>query len=163
MDYHIYTDGACIKNPGGAGGWGFVALNAQTRAILKKDFGGSESSTNNIMELMGILEAVKFIPDKSSAMIYTDSKYSMNAVTRWADSWERNGWRTKEGNPVKNKALIVAIRIELERVNVQIKWVKGHAGNKHNEIADELAYQGMKPFMTDKQIEWHEKRRYANG
>ena len=136
MKYVIYTDGACSGNPG-PGGWGAVILSEEKNDT---NISGKENSTtNNRMELMAPIMALKKIKKTSQIVIYTDSIYLKNGITTWIKNWEKNGWKSANKKPVKNKDLWVTLN-KLSKVHViDWKWIKAHAGNKYNEIADKLA------------------------
>ena len=131
----IFTDGACRGNPG-VGGWG---------ALLKfgkreKEINGYKSfTTNNIMELMAVIEALKTVRDPSEIEITTDSKYVKNGITNWIFNWKKNGWRTASKKNVKNKELWVELDNLIQKHSITWKWVKGHSGHEENERADRLA------------------------
>ena len=141
MKYVIYTDGACSGNPG-PGGWGAVILNE------KKDntniSGKERSTTNNRMELMAPIMALKKIKKASKIIIYTDSIYLKNGITTWIKNWEKNGWKSVNKKPVKNKDLWVTLNELSKEYVIDWKWVKAHAGNKYNEIADKLATKAIR-------------------
>ena len=118
----IYTDGACIGNPG-PGGWGVVILNGSQNRFLS---GGDSSTTNNRMELTAVIEALKNVDD-NDVTIYSDSTYVINTITK---GWKKN----------KNQDLWELLEKLLFKKNVTWKWVKGHSGNEFNEKADQLAY-----------------------
>jgi len=141
MEYVIYTDGACSGNPG-PGGWGAVILNEEKNDTNIS--GKEQSTTNNRMELMAPIMALRKIKKASKIIIYTDSIYLKNGITIWIKNWEKNGWKSTNKKPVKNKDLWVMLN-ELSREHViDWKWVKAHAGNKYNEIADKLATDAIK-------------------
>ena len=131
----IFTDGACKGNPG-MGGWG---------ALLKfgkreKEINGYKSfTTNNIMELMAVIEALKTVPNPSEIEITTDSKYVKNGITNWIFNWKKNGWKTASKKTVKNKELWVELDNLIQKHSITWKWVKGHSGHEENERADRLA------------------------
>ncbi|MBM7365684.1 ribonuclease HI [Gordonia hydrophobica] len=131
----ISTDGACLGNPG-PGGWGAVLRYGD----VEKEISGAEpDTTNNRMELMGAIEALNALKRRSSVILYTDSSYVRNGITKWVAGWQRNGWKTASKQPVKNADLWKKL-IEAEKNHeVEWRWVKGHAGDKYNEIADTLA------------------------
>lgn len=142
---NIYTDGSCYPNPGGPGGWAYVVVDGIKRKFEQSGF--SEITTNNIMELLAIENALLWLRrnEVNEAIIYTDSQYSQKAITIWADSWKRKNWVTKSGSPVKNKELIQRIHYLFLNLNiwpkqkVKIQWVRGHNGTFFNEEADRLA------------------------
>lgn len=131
----ISTDGACLGNPG-PGGWGAVL---RYRGIEKRISGGEPNSTNNKMELTAAIEGLAALTRPSTVILYTDSTYVRNGITKWVKAWQRNGWKTADKKPVKNADLWRRL-VEEEKVHaVEWRWVKGHAGDQYNEIADELA------------------------
>ena len=136
MAINVYTDGACSGNPG-IGGWGAVILIDENDPINLN--GGSINATNNQMELTAAIEALKYFNDKSIINIYTDSKYVKEGIESWIANWKNNGWKTASKKPVKNKKLWIKLNNQIERHTIRWQWIKGHAGNKHNEIADYLA------------------------
>lgn len=131
----IYTDGACLGNPG-AGGWGAILIYKEHQ---KKIFGSECDSTNNRMELRAAIEALKTLKKSSEAMIFTDSKYVMDGITKWIFSWKKNGWRSANKKPIKNLDLWEELDSEAAKHQIKWIWVKGHSGNHFNEIADDLA------------------------
>ena len=140
MKYKIYTDGACSGNPG-PGGWGAVILEEDKN---QKNISGNEKdTTNNRMELMAPIMALKKINTNSKVVIYTDSKYVKNGITEWIKNWEKNGWKSANKKPVKNKDLWVKLNKLSKGHVIDWKWVKAHAGNKYNEIADRLATEAI--------------------
>ena len=141
MKYVVYTDGACSGNPG-PGGWGAVILNEERNEINIS--GNVKSTTNNRMELMAPIMALRKIKKASKIIIYTDSIYLKNGITTWIKKWEKNGWMSANKKPVKNKDLWVTLNTLSKQQVVDWKWVKAHAGNKYNEIADMLATEAIK-------------------
>ena len=141
MKYVIYTDGACSGNPG-PGGWGAVILNEE-----KKDTnisGKEQSTTNNRMELMAPIMALRKVKKASTIIIYTDSIYLKNGITTWIKNWEKNDWKNSKKKPVKNKDLWLKLnRLSKEKI-INWRWVKAHAGNKYNELADKLATEAIR-------------------
>ena len=135
MSINIYTDGACSGNPG-VGGWGVIIIENEKKVFLT---GGLSSTTNNQMELLAAINALKFFKYKKKLNIYTDSKYVKDGITLWIKKWEHNGWKTANKKPVKNKSLWIELNNEIKKHEVEWKWVKGHGGNKYNEKADQLA------------------------
>ena len=136
MKLKIYTDGACSGNPG-KGCWAAIILDDN---FNQSSISGSESSTtNNRMELMAPIMALKKIKKKSEITIFTDSKYVKNGITDWIKKWKLNNWKGSNKKPVKNKDLWIKLDKSCSKHKVTWKWVKAHAGNKYNNLADELA------------------------
>lgn len=136
-----YTDGSCLKNPNGPGGYATVIIDDDGKETILS--GGEESTTNNRMEMCAVLAALKNVYEKGKSkhiVIYTDSKYIQHAFVReWIMGWMQNGWITSVGTPVKNKDLWIEILDYISTNLVEFRWVKGHCGNKYNELCDELA------------------------
>ena len=139
----IHSDGACSGNPG-PGGWGALVEHKGTRTELK---GGEPLTTNNRMELMAAIMALESLPAKCEADIYTDSQYVKGGITGWIKNWKRNGWKTADKKPVKNIELWQRLEAAALQHHVAWHWLKGHAGHAENERADELAREGMRPFL----------------
>ncbi len=131
----IYTDGACLGNPG-RGGWGAILLYKEHR---KEISGGEKLSTNNRMEMRAVIESLKTLKKLSEVTLYTDSKYVMDGITKWIFNWKKNGWKGSDKKPVKNVDLWQELDAEVAKHQIKWVWVKGHSGNKFNEIADVLA------------------------
>ena len=131
----IYTDGACLGNPG-RGGYGAILMYKHHK---KEISGGEKETTNNRMELRAVIEGLRTIKKSSEVIIYTDSKYVMDGMMKWISNWKKNGWRTADRKPVKNSDLWQDLEIEVEKHKIEWIWVKGHAGNHFNELVDELA------------------------
>ncbi len=131
----IWTDGACSGNPG-PGGWGAVLTY---RAHHKELSGYQAETTNNQMELTGAIAALKELKKPSKVTLYTDSIYVKDGLTKWIKGWKRNGWKTAQKKPVKNKALWQELDQQAERHDIDWQWIKGHSGNIGNERADQLA------------------------
>lgn len=134
-DIEIYTDGSCLGNPG-AGGWGAILLYKEHQ---KKISGGNPATTNNQMELKAVIEALKMLKKPSSITLYTDSQYVKNGLTTWIKKWKINGWKTANKKPIKNIEFWKELDIECAKHQIDWRWVKAHAGNKYNEIVDDLA------------------------
>ena len=134
----IYTDGACSGNPG-IGGWGVVILKNNKEQIFLN--GGDNNTTNNRMELTAAIEALKYFQNKTDITLITDSKYVKDGINLWIKNWKKNGWKTAAKKPVKNKELWIKLDDLITTHNILWEWVKGHAGNEHNEKADYLARQ----------------------
>lgn len=131
----IYTDGACSGNPG-PGGWAAILIYGKHEKELS---GGEEETTNNRMELSGVIAALGALTERCSVTLYTDSQYIERAVNEhWLDSWKKRGWRRREG-PVKNLELWQELDRLLGEHSVAVRWVKGHAENEYNNRCDALA------------------------
>ena len=133
----IYTDGGCDPNPG-AGGWAAVLLFDGQKEPRELS-GGQFDTTNNRMELQAALEALRALSGPHEITFYTDSKYLKNGITKWLANWKRNNWMTSSRTPVKNKDLWQALSGQLGGHQIQWRWTKGHAGDRWNERADQLA------------------------
>ena len=140
----IYTDGACSGNPG-PGGWAAI-LSYQGRE--KELSGGEASTTNNRMELSGVIAALSALTERCSVTLYTDSQYIERAINeRWLDSWKKRGWRRKDG-PVKNLELWQELDRLLREQDVTVRWVKGHAENEYNNRCDALAVRRRDEYAS---------------
>ena len=135
MKFKIYTDGACSGNPG-KGGWAAIILDGKDQSSIS---GSENKTTNNRMELMAPIMALKKIKNKSEIVIYTDSRYVKDGITEWIKKWKLNNWKSSNKKPVKNKDLWLKLDNSCQKHNVSWKWVKAHAGNKFNNLVDELA------------------------
>ena len=137
----IYTDGACKGNPG-PGGWG---VYLRSGAVEKDLFGGEAQTTNNRMELMAVIEALRALKRPCHVLMYMDSEYVRKGITEWLAGWKARGWKTAAKHPVKNVDLWQALDQAVQNGGHQIewRWVKGHAGDPGNERADALANRGV--------------------
>ncbi len=140
----IHTDGACSGNPG-PGGWGAILQAGARRKELK---GGEALTTNNRMELTAAIKALEALKAPSEVDLYTDSNYLRGGITGWIKGWKKNGWRTADRKPVRNIELWQKLEETAARHQVRWHWVKGHHGHAENERADELAREGMSPFLS---------------
>ena len=131
----IYCDGACRGNPG-PGGWGVLLLSGDAERELS---GAERDTTNNRMELIAAIEALRALKRHSRVHLHTDSQYVMNGITSWLDGWKKRGWKTAGRSPVKNVDLWQALDAECGRHAVRWSWVRGHSGHPGNERADTLA------------------------
>jgi ribonuclease HI len=141
--YLAFADGSALVNPGGPGGTGFVVLD---RAVPALRFGssrwaedGPHAVTNNRMELRAVLEALHGIGDGEAVHVVSDSRYVVDALSRWIHGWRRKGWRTAAGEPVLNRDLIEALDERGRALRVRYSWVRGHDGHAVNEVVDALA------------------------
>lgn len=142
---YLYTDGACLGNPG-PGGWGVVlSWDGQIRELS----GGMAETTNNQMELTAVIKGLEALKRPVPVHIVTDSKYVMQGVTQWMKGWKRNGWRTANKKPVANRALWKQLDSLLGPHKVSWEWVKGHSGHPQNERCDELASTQAALFKPD--------------
>ncbi len=140
MKYVIYTDGACSGNPG-PGGWGAVILDKDKN---QENISGKEkNTTNNRMELMAPIMALKKLKFKSEIVIFTDSTYVKNGITEWIKKWEKNGWKNANKKPIKNKDLWIILNDLCKKKSIIWKWIRGHSNNKYNDLADELATKAI--------------------
>ncbi len=140
MKLKIYTDGACSGNPG-KGGWAAIIIDDSNQSSIS----GSESSTtNNRMELMAPIMALKKIKNKSEITIFTDSKYVKDGITDWIKKWKVNNWKSSNKKTIKNKDLWIKLDNACQKHKVTWRWVKAHAGNKYNNLVDELAVSKTK-------------------
>jgi ribonuclease HI len=152
----VHTDGGCSGNPG-PGGWAYVM---RYRDRLREDSGGEMETTNNRMELRAVIEALRFVAGRFAAagqqavadgrqvswagapvQVYTDSQYVRNGIMRWVEGWKRNGWKTADKKPVKNRELWVALDTLVSTNTAEFHWVEGHAGVPDNERCDDLVQE----------------------
>jgi ribonuclease HI len=131
----IYTDGSCLTNPGN-GGWAAI-INKDDKII--KISGSEKDTTNNRMELLAPINALKDMSSKSQIEIYTDSQYVKLGITEWINKWINNNWKTSKKEDVKNKDLWIELYDLNKSLNIKWNWVKAHAGNPMNEEVDLLA------------------------
>ena len=135
----IFTDGACSGNPG-PGGWGAILRFGDHERELH---GGEANSTNNRMELTAAIEALRALTRPCQVILTTDSVYVKDGITKWIHGWMKNGWKTAAKKPVKNAELWQELWKEVQRHQVDWRWIKGHAGHDENERADALARAGI--------------------
>ena len=135
----VWTDGACKGNPG-PGGWGVLLRSGAHEREL---FGGEANTTNNRMELLAVIEALKALKRPCVLEVHTDSQYVQKGMTEWLEGWKRRGWLTAARKPVKNADLWRTLDELVGRHRVSWHWVRGHAGDPGNERADALANRGV--------------------
>ena len=131
----IYTDGSCIGNPG-QGGWAAIILDDGKKIEIK---GGKKDTTNNQMELLAPIKALKEIPKGSKVQIFTDSKYVKSGITEWIYNWKKNGWKTANKKEVSNKELWTELDLLNNQFEISWNWVKAHSTDKLNNRVDLLA------------------------
>ena len=142
----IFTDGGCSGNPG-PGGWAFLAL--RDSAELHRASGAEKNTTNNRMELTAVIRALEWAGGECLAelRVSTDSRYVQLGISEWILSWEKNGWKTKDKKPVKNKDLWQRLRELDGQLRPQWLWVRGHAGNPKNEACDAMVQAEIRKIL----------------
>ena len=134
-----FTDGACRGNPG-SGGWGvLLRFNDHEKRLC----GGEHETTNNRMELMAVIQALESLNRECKVKVTSDSQYVLKGINEWMENWKKRGWKTAAKKPVKNVDLWLRLDKARESHEIEWVWVKGHSGHIENEIADELANQGI--------------------
>lgn len=151
MEYNIYTDGACLHNPGGCGGWAYAVQLGNdpigTNTIINS--GGCVSSSANRMELTAVYMAFLYVMDHpGKATIYTDSKYISNAINLFLKTWAENGWTGSEGKKIVHADLFREIYSIIPKVNVTVEWLKGHEDNPFNNLVDGQARKSAIQFKS---------------
>ena len=131
----IYTDGSCLGNPGN-GGWAAIIIDDKKKIQIK---GSKKNTTNNQMELLAPIKALKKIPKGSNVQIFTDSKYVKSGITEWINNWKKNGWKTASKQPVKNKDLWTELDQMTNEFQIKWSWVKGHSTDVLNNEVDLIA------------------------
>jgi ribonuclease HI len=134
-EVEIFTDGACRGNPG-PGGW---AALLRSQGVEKMFSGAEQETTNNQMELMAAIQGLEALKRASSVALTTDSQYVRQGITQWIHGWKRNGWKTSQKQPVKNKVLWQRLDVAVAKHQVEWHWVKGHSGHEENERVDMAA------------------------
>jgi len=131
----IYTDGSCLENPGN-GGWAAIIIDDGKKTQIR---GSKKNTTNNQMELLAPIQALKKIPKGSKVQIFTDSKYVKSGITEWIHNWKKNGWKTADKQPVKNKELWEELDLLANEFEISWNWVKAHSTDKLNNEVDLIA------------------------
>lgn len=142
---HVYTDGSCLRNPNGPGGWAVCIVEAN--AAMQTLSGGHPSTTNNRMEMTAAIEALRHIPKNRPLQLATDSQYLKNGITKWIYSWKKRGWKKADGSPVLNRDLWQELDALIVGRSITFQWLKGHASHKYNEICDTLAKKEAAAFL----------------
>ena len=135
----IFTDGACRGNPG-PGGWGALLRFGGEEKTL---FGGEQDTTNNRMELTAVIEALGALKRPCDVTLTSDSTYVLKGIQEWMPKWKKRGWKTASKKPVKNVDLWKKLDVLIVEHKIDWQWVKGHSGHPENELADQLANQGI--------------------
>ncbi|MBC8427327.1 MAG: ribonuclease HI [Proteobacteria bacterium] len=140
----IYTDGACSGNHKkglNPGGWGVLFIYGDHEQTMS---GGEKNTTNNRMELMAVIQALEYLQHSVEIELYTDSQYVQKGISEWIHNWKRRNWRTAVGKPVKNQDLWIRLDNAVKKQsNIKWDWVKGHSGNRENDIVDKLAVNAI--------------------
>ena len=142
MEVNIYTDGACVGNPG-PGGWAAIIISKNKKKQL---FGGEKLTTNNRMELTAAIKALEYCSQQDEKLltlrqfkVYTDSIYLKEGITVWINTWEKNNWKTADKKNVKNVDLWKKLKKLAKTNSIEWLWIKGHSGNPMNDLVDKLA------------------------
>ena len=142
MEVNIYTDGACVGNPG-PGGWAAIIISKNKKKQL---FGGEKLTTNNRMELTAAIKALEYCSQQDEKQltlrqfkVYTDSIYLKEGITVWINNWEKNNWKTADKKNVKNVDLWKKLKKLAKTNSIEWLWIKGHSGNPMNDLVDKLA------------------------
>jgi ribonuclease HI len=140
----VYTDGSCCPNPGD-GGWACVIIHPS--GARQELFGSAKNVTNNQMEMMACIQALRALSVGTAVYLFTDSQYVKKGISLWVNGWKSRGWKTALGEPVKNADLWQQLSKENDRHVISWMWVRGHDGNAHNERCDELALAARKSVV----------------
>ena len=143
----IYTDGACSGNPG-PGGWGAILRFRTSAKVYEKELSGGEATTtNNRMELTGLLMALRQLKEPCDIDLYSDSQYVINGLEKgWAKGWRARGWKKADKSPALNPDLWAPLLEESEKHTIHYHWLKDHAGHPENERCDRLAVEQSKKY-----------------
>lgn len=143
----LYTDGACLGNPG-PGGWAYILRHP---VKTREDAGGEADTTNNRMELRAVIEGLSALTRPARVELYSDSKYVLQGLDEWMASWKKRGWKTASKQPVKNRELWEKLDELIAKHKVSFHWVQGHAGHPENERCDELATAAAREIQNAQQ------------
>lgn len=141
----IFTDGACLENPG-PGGWGAIL---RCQGAEKEISGSVRTTTNNRMELTAVIEALKALHCSCHVNLYTDSQYVQKGMSHWIQAWKKCGWKTAARKPVKNLDLWQDLEVVAGRHHIDWHWIRGHTGHSENERANALARACLKHTFLD--------------
>ncbi len=131
----LYTDGACRGNPG-PGGWGvLLRYDGRERSLM----GAVPATTNNRMELQATIEGLRALKRPCHVIVYTDSKYVQDGISKWIHNWRKNNWKTADKKPIKNQDLWLELDLEAKKHEIEWRWVKGHSDHPENDRVDALA------------------------
>jgi ribonuclease HI len=144
----IYTDGGCSGNPG-PGAWAYIILLPGKQV---NGSAGTDHTTNNRMELTAVIKALEYVNfedhlQKMNIQVVTDSEYVKNGITKWIHNWVNNGWKTSSKKAVKNRDLWQSLEKAASNFEIQWNWVKGHSGDKYNELCDQLVQNEIKKII----------------
>lgn len=157
-DVIIYTDGGCRGNPG-PGAWAFLVIDARNGKAFERT-GGDRQTTNNRMEMLGAIEALKALKkDGLEVDLYSDSQYVVKAASEWMAGWKRRGWRRAQG-PLQNVDLLQELDREMQRHRVTWRWLRGHDGDPGNERVDRLTNDGMDRIQRGQDADWERRTRW---
>ncbi|MCC6539211.1 MAG: ribonuclease HI [Bryobacterales bacterium] len=140
----LITDGSCLGNPG-PGGWAAIL---KFNEHVKELYGCERETTNNRMEITAAVEGLRALKESCQVEIKTDSEYVKNGITKWIAGWKRNGWKTGDKKPVKNRELWEALDAEQARHQTEWVWTKGHADDAENNRCDELAQRAAREQIS---------------
>lgn len=146
----IYTDGS-LRRPN-IGAYGFVIVDTKKDHVVYKHVKTQLNTTNNIMELKAIEDALLYLKKPTQCIVYSDSQYSVFALTRWIYGWIKYNWTTMSGQPVKNKELLLSIHTLMKYHDVKLLWVKAHNGDKYNEMVDELVQAATRKLQQENSL-----------
>ncbi len=142
----IFTDGSCLGNPGPGGIGVLLRYGAHEKQLSQGYF----RTTNNRMELLAVITALRSLKEPCTVTLHSDSQYMKNGITQWIFNWKKNNWKAAGGHPVKNQDLWIALDRAVRPHEIRWQWVKGHSGHRENEICDQLAKQGAEhPTQED--------------
>lgn len=140
--HSVYTDGACAPSNPGPCGWGAALIHHESK-VVTEHYGFIGHGTNQIAEIMAAVSGLLLVPAGTVIELVSDSKYVLSGLKEWRAGWERNGWRNAKKEPVANMALWKQLFAAADERHVSVRWVKGHNGDKYNELADAMANRSL--------------------